>query len=78
MSAFEIGALYGGFTLLVMFSGMPIAFSLGLVATVFMVFQRQRNARARRNVVEPGLPAGDLAARALGRDAQHEALAGVE
>ncbi len=38
MSAFEIGALYGGFTLLVMFSGMPIAFSLGLVATVFMVF----------------------------------------
>lgn len=38
MSAFEIGALYGGFTLLVMFSGMPIAFSLGLVATVFMIF----------------------------------------
>jgi C4-dicarboxylate transporter DctM subunit len=38
MSAFEIGLLYGGFTLLVMFSGMPIAFSLGLVATVFMVF----------------------------------------
>src|SRR4051812_18473502 len=38
MSAFEIGALYGGFTLLVMFSGMPIAFALGLVATVFMVF----------------------------------------
>jgi len=38
MSPFEIGLLYGGFTLLVMFSGMPIAFSLGLVATVFMVF----------------------------------------
>jgi len=38
MSVFEIGALYGVFTLLVMFSGMPIAFSLGLVATVFMVF----------------------------------------
>ena len=38
MSTFEIGLLYGGFTLLVMFSGMPIAFALGLVATVFMVF----------------------------------------
>jgi C4-dicarboxylate transporter DctM subunit len=38
MSPFEIGLLYGGFTLLVMFSGMPIAFALGLVATVFMVF----------------------------------------
>src|SRR3954470_20961529 len=38
MSPFEIGLLFGGFTLLVMFSGMPIAFSLGLVATVFMVF----------------------------------------
>src|SRR5262249_44633837 len=38
MTTFEIGLLYGGFTLLVMFSGMPIAFSLGLVATVFMFF----------------------------------------
>jgi tripartite ATP-independent transporter DctM subunit len=38
MSTFDIGLLYGGFTLLVMFSGMPIAFALGLVATVFMVF----------------------------------------
>jgi len=37
MSVAEIGLLFGGFTLLVMFSGMPIAFSLGLVATVFMV-----------------------------------------
>jgi len=37
MTTFEIGLLYGGFTLLVMFSGMPIAFALGLVATVFMV-----------------------------------------
>jgi C4-dicarboxylate transporter, DctM subunit len=37
MSTFDIGLLYGGFTLLVMFSGMPIAFALGLVATVFMV-----------------------------------------
>ncbi|SJZ36137.1 TRAP transporter, DctM subunit [Enhydrobacter aerosaccus] len=38
MTTLEIGLLYGGFTLLVMFSGMPIAFSLGLVATVFMIF----------------------------------------
>src|SRR3982750_4265466 len=38
MSPFELGLLFGGFTLLGMFSGMPIAFSLGLVATVFMVF----------------------------------------
>ena len=37
MSVAEIGLLYGGFTLLVMFSGMPIAFALGLVATVFMI-----------------------------------------
>ena len=32
-----VGLLYGGATLLAMFSGMPIAFALGLVATVFMV-----------------------------------------
>src|ERR1700761_767489 len=38
LSPFTLGLLYGGVTLLVMFSGMPIAFSLGLVATVFMVF----------------------------------------
>ncbi len=38
MTTFEIGLLYGLVTLLVMFSGMPIAFSLGLVATVFMFF----------------------------------------
>ncbi len=38
MTTFEIGLLYGGVTLLVMFSGMPIAFSLGLVAAVFMFF----------------------------------------
>src|SRR6478735_11583102 len=37
MSVLEIGLLYGGATLFVMFSGMPIAFALGLVATVFMV-----------------------------------------
>ena len=37
MSTFEIGVLYAVATLLVMFSGMPIAFALGLVATVFMV-----------------------------------------
>ena len=38
MSTVEIGLLYGGATLLVMFSGMPIAFALGSVATVFMIF----------------------------------------
>uniref|UniRef100_UPI0013D6951D TRAP transporter large permease subunit n=2 Tax=Pseudomonadota TaxID=1224 RepID=UPI0013D6951D len=38
MSVFEIGLLYGASTLAVMFTGMPIAFALGLVATVFMVF----------------------------------------
>ncbi len=36
MSVGGIGALYGVVTLLVMFSGMPIAFSLGAVAAVFM------------------------------------------
>jgi C4-dicarboxylate transporter DctM subunit len=38
MSTVQIGLLYGGATLLVMFSGMPIAFALGSVATVFMIF----------------------------------------
>jgi C4-dicarboxylate transporter, DctM subunit len=38
MSVGSIGTLYGVITLLVMMSGMPIAFSLGLVATVFMYF----------------------------------------
>ncbi|MBS0223432.1 MAG: TRAP transporter large permease [Proteobacteria bacterium] len=37
MSTAEIGLLYGAATLLIMFSGMPIAFALGLVATAFMV-----------------------------------------
>ena len=37
MSILQIGLLYGGATLFAMFSGMPIAFALGLVATVFMV-----------------------------------------
>jgi tripartite ATP-independent transporter DctM subunit len=36
MSVTEIGLLYGGATLLLLFSGMPIAFALGAVATVFM------------------------------------------
>src|SRR5581483_1566417 len=36
MSVLEIGSLYGCVTLLVMFSGMTIAFSLGLNATVLM------------------------------------------
>ena len=38
MSMLALGMLFGLVTLLVMFSGMPIAFSLGAVATVFMFF----------------------------------------
>ena len=37
MSTLQIGLLYGGATLLILFSGMPIAFALGAVATVFMM-----------------------------------------
>src|SRR6201996_3006472 len=37
LSPFTLGLLYGGVTLLVMFSGMPISFSLGLGATSFMI-----------------------------------------
>src|ERR1700758_724399 len=37
MSILSIGLLYGGATLVVMFIGMPIAFALGAVATVFMI-----------------------------------------
>ena len=36
MSMLTLGLLFAGVTLLVMFSGMPIAFALGLVATAFM------------------------------------------
>jgi len=36
MSELSIGLSYGAATLLVMFSGMPIAFSLGIVAVAFM------------------------------------------
>ncbi|MEP6942451.1 MAG: TRAP transporter large permease [Betaproteobacteria bacterium] len=38
MSMLALGLLFGGVTLLVMFSGMPIAFSLGAVAVGFMYF----------------------------------------
>ncbi|HWW05265.1 TRAP transporter large permease [Collimonas sp.] len=38
MSTGLIGALYGLGTLLLMFSGMPIAFALGLIAVIFMFF----------------------------------------
>jgi tripartite ATP-independent transporter DctM subunit len=38
MSELSIGLSYGVATLLVMFSGMPIAFSLGTVAVTFMYF----------------------------------------
>ena len=37
MTTLQTGALYGGATLLALFSGMPIAFALGGVATVFML-----------------------------------------
>ncbi len=37
MTTIQIGLMYGGATLLFLFSGMPIAFGLGAVATVFMV-----------------------------------------
>ena len=36
MSVLTLGLLFGGVTLIVMFSGMPIAFALGFVAIVFM------------------------------------------
>ena len=38
MSDLTLGALYGAVTIIVMFSGMPIAFALGVVATGFMYF----------------------------------------
>ena len=37
MSTLQIGLMYGGATLLALFSGMPIAFALGGVATLFML-----------------------------------------
>src|SRR5258708_8171014 len=37
MTSAAIGLLYGAATLLAMFAGMPIAFALGAVATVFMI-----------------------------------------
>ena len=36
MTPLTIGALYGAVTLVVLFSGVPIAFALGAVATSFM------------------------------------------
>jgi tripartite ATP-independent transporter DctM subunit len=38
MSPLSIGLLYGGATIIALFSGIPIAFALGGVATVFMYF----------------------------------------
>ena len=38
MSMLALGLLFGIVTLVVMFSGMPIAFSLGSVAVAFMYF----------------------------------------
>jgi len=37
MTTLQLGLLYGGATLLILFSGMPIAFALGTVATLFML-----------------------------------------
>jgi C4-dicarboxylate transporter, DctM subunit len=37
MTTASIGLLYGAATLLAMFAGMPIAFALGAIATVFMI-----------------------------------------
>ena len=37
MSTLQIGLLYGGATILALFSGIPIAFALGGVATLFMM-----------------------------------------
>ena len=38
MSEWMVGVSYGLATLVVMFSGMPIAFALGSVAVLFMYF----------------------------------------
>ncbi|MDB5405299.1 MAG: C4-dicarboxylate transporter [Rhodospirillales bacterium] len=38
MSPLAVGLLYGGATFAALFSGIPIAFALGAVATVFMMF----------------------------------------
>ena len=38
MSELTLGLMYGVATLVVMFSGMPIAFALGVVAVSFMYF----------------------------------------
>jgi tripartite ATP-independent transporter DctM subunit len=38
MSILALGLLFGGITLVMMFTGMPIAFALGSVAVVFMYF----------------------------------------
>src|SRR5689334_8330961 len=37
MTTLSIGLLYGGATLVAMLAGMPIAFALGAIATVFMI-----------------------------------------
>jgi tripartite ATP-independent transporter DctM subunit len=37
MNTLQIGLAYGGVTILVLFSGIPIAFALGAVATLFML-----------------------------------------
>jgi len=38
MSQLAVGLLYGGATIAALFSGIPIAFALGIVAVIFMLF----------------------------------------
>ena len=54
MSGSAIGISYGVITLLVMFSGMPIAFGLGSVAIGFMIFFMPASAldKVTQNVYE--------------------------
>ncbi len=64
MSVGWIGTLYGLGTLLLMFSGMPIAFALGGIAVIFMF------------IFMPGCVAGYDHAERLRRNGQHHAVVG--
>ena len=48
MSQLAIGLLYGGATLVALFSGMPIAFALGTVAVGFMMIFMPAASRRHR------------------------------
>jgi C4-dicarboxylate transporter, DctM subunit len=60
MSPLAIGSFYGTSTLVVMFSGIPIAFALGIVALVFMYFFMPASAldTVAQNVLPPLKAAG--------------------